>query len=208
MVLDIRDQAAIVGIGVSEFGRNLPASQLTLGATAFKAALADAGLTRDAVDGLSIHLGWPLGVDYDRVADAFGLDIRYVNQAWLHGRFVTQSLQHAALAVATGMADVVACVTAISFTREREILGGPGDHEGSREEGGTHGEAPVYGLTAPAGGAAIAMQRYMALYGATSEQLAAVPMTIRGHALKNPLAVMKKPMTLADHQGSRMVIDP
>jgi acetyl-CoA acetyltransferase len=103
---------------------------------------------------------------------------------------------------------VVACVTAVSFTREREILGGPGDHEGTREEGGTHGEAPIYGLTAPAGGAALAMQRYMALYGATSEQLAAVPMTIRGHALKNPLAVMKKPMTLADHQASRMVIDP
>ncbi|MBI3516163.1 MAG: hypothetical protein HY060_19190 [Proteobacteria bacterium] len=208
MVLDIRDQAAIVGIGVSEFGRNLPASQLMLGAVAFKAALADAGLTRDAVDGLSIHLGWPLGVDYDRVADAFGLEIRYVNQAWLHGRFVTQSLQHAALAVATGMADVVACVTAISFTRVRDFLGGPGDHEGTREEGGTHGEAPVYGLTGPASGAALAMQRYMARYGATSAQLAAVPIAIRKHALMNPNAVMKKPLSLADHQAARWVVEP
>src|SRR3954452_8894519 len=147
MVLDIRDKAAIVGFGLSPFGRNLPQSQLGLAAIAFKSALADAGLTRADVDGLSIHLGWPLGVDYDRVAEAFGLDIRYVNQTWLHGRFVTQALQSAALAVATGMAEVVACVTAVSFTREREILGGPGDHEGSREDGGTHGEAPVYGLT-------------------------------------------------------------
>src|SRR5215467_4710757 len=200
--------AAIVGIGHSNFARGLPDSQLRLAATAFKNALADAGIERRDVDGLSIHLGWPIGVDYDRVAEAFGLEIRYVNQSWLHGRFVTNALQHAALAVCAGLADVVACVTAISFTRERGFLGGPGDHEGSREEGGTHGEAPVYGLTAPAGGAAIAMQRYMALYGATSEQLAAVPMTIRSHAQKNPLAVMQKPMTLADHQGSRMVIDP
>jgi acetyl-CoA acetyltransferase len=200
--------AAIAGIGCSAFGRGLPDSQLRLAATAFKEALADAGLEREDVDGLSIHLGAPLGVDYDRVAEAFGLDIRYVNQSWLHGRFVTNALQHAALAVSAGLADVVACVTAVSFTRERGFLGGPGDVEGNREEGGTHGEAPPYGLTAPAGGAAIAMQRYMHLYGATSEQLAAVPMSIRQHALNNPRAIMREPLTLDAHQKARMVVDP
>src|SRR5262249_8672291 len=94
--------AAIVGIGTSRFGRGLPESQLKLAAIAFKNALADAGLERTDVDGLSIHLGWPLGPDYDRVAEAFGLDIRYVNQSWLHGRFITNALQHAALAVSAG----------------------------------------------------------------------------------------------------------
>jgi acetyl-CoA acetyltransferase len=200
--------AAIVGIGTSAFGRGLPDSQLRLAAVAFKEALADAGLERADVDGLSIHLGAPLGVDYDRVAEAFGLDIRYVNQSWLHGRFVTNALQHAALAVSADLADVVACVTAVSFTRERGFLGGPGDVEGNREEGGTHGEVPPYGLTAPAGGAAIAMQRYMHLYGATSEQLAAVPMSIRQHALNNPRAIMQQPLTLEAHQAARMVVDP
>jgi acetyl-CoA acetyltransferase len=200
--------AAIVGIGASRFGRSLPESQLALAAIAFKAALADAGLARGDVDGLSIHLGWPLGPDYDRVAEAFGLDIRYVNQSWLHGRFITNALQHAALAVAAGLANVVACVTAVSFTRERGFLGGPGDVEGNREEGGTHGEAPPYGLTAPAGGAAIAMQRYMHLYGATSAQLAAVPIAMRRHASKNPAAIMREPLTFAAHQAARMVVDP
>ena len=200
--------AAIVGIGHSSFGRGLPDSQLSLAATAFKNALADAGIERRDVDGLSIHLGWPIGVDYDRVAEGFGLEIRYVNQAWLHGRFVTNALQHAALAVCAGLADVVACVTAISFTRERGFLGGPGDVEGNREEGGTHGEAPPYGLTAPAGGAALAMQRYMHVFKATSEQLAAVPMTLRRHATLNPRAIMKTPLTLEAHQNARMVVDP
>ena len=199
---------AIVGIGTSRFGRGLPESQLKLAAVAFKNALADAGLERGDVDGLSIHLGWPLGPDYDRVAEAYGLEVGYVLQTWLHGRFITSCLQHAAMAVATGMAKVVACVTAISFTREREILGGPGDVEGTRAEGGTHGESPAYGLTAPAGGAALAMQRYMALYGTTSAELAAVPITLRKHALLSPLAVMKKPLTLAEHQTSSMVVDP
>lgn len=200
--------AAIVGIGASRFGRGLPDSQLRLASVAFRAALTDAGLERADVDGLSIHLGWPLGVDYDRVAEAFGLDIRYVNQSWLHGRFVTNALQHAALAVSAGLADVVACVTAVSFTRERGFLGGPGDVEGNREEGGTHGEVPCYGLTAPAGGAAIAMQRYMHLYGVTGEQLAAVPISIRAHAVRNPRAIMREPLTREAYLGARMVVDP
>ena len=207
MALTIRDQTAIAGIGQSEYGRYLPDSQLKLGAKALKAALDDAGLAREDIDGMAIHLGWPLGVDYDRVAEAYGLDLRWVTQTWLHGRFVTSMLQQAAMAVACGLAEVVACFTAISFTRERQILGGPGDAEGTREEGGTHGESPPYGLTAPAGGAAIGMQRYMKQYGATSEQLAAVPVAFRKHALMNPHAVMRQPLTLAGHQASRMVVD-
>jgi len=208
MALTIRDQTAIVGIGQSAYGRFLPDSQLKLGAKALRAALDDAGLARADVDGVAIHLGWPLGVDYDRVAEAYGLDLRWVSQSWLHGRFVTSAIQQAAMAVACGLASVVACVTAISFTRERQILGGPGDAEGTREDGGTHGESPPYGLTAPAGGAALAMQRYMALYGATSAELAAVPIAFRKHALKSPYAVMKKPLTFAEHQAARMVVDP
>lgn len=122
MASNIRNQTAIAGVGVSRFGRSLPESPLQLAAVAFKAALADAGLTRDEVDGLSINLGWPLGLDYDRIAETFGLHIRYANQSWTHGRFVASALQHAALAVYVGMADVVACVTACSFTQQRGLL--------------------------------------------------------------------------------------
>ena len=206
----VRDKAAIVGIGRSQFGRFLPDSQLKLGATAFKGALADSGLERSDIDGLSLHMGWPLGLDYDQIAEAYGLDVRYVTQMWTHGRFIAYTLQHAALAVISGMADVVACVTAISFTRERDILGGPGDMEGMREGGGTHGENPPYGLTAPAAGAALAYQRYMALYGATSEQLAAVPIAFRKHAQLNPHAYTcgRGELTLDDHQSQRMIVDP
>lgn len=200
--------AAIVGIGASEFGRNLPQSQLRLGATAFKAALDDAGLTRGDIDGISIHQGSPLGVDYDRVASAFGLDLRYVNQSWLHGRFVTNSLQHAAMAVSCGLAETVACFTAVSFSRERHILSGEGDHEARREEGGSHGEAPLYGLESPGSGAAIAMSRYMHLFGATSADLAAVPISIRAHAARNPAAIMREPLTLDAHQSARPIIAP
>ncbi len=208
MASNIRNQTAIAGVGVSRFGRRLPESPLQLAAIAFKAALADAGLTRDEVDGLSINLGWPLGLDYDRIAETFGLHIRYANQSWTHGRFVASALQHAALAVYVGMADVVACITACSFTQQRGLLGGDDDVEGTREDGGSHAESHPYGLTSPMGGAALSWSRYMARYGVAPELLAAVPMALRAHAQANPQAIMRKPMTLDDYMGARFVIEP
>ena len=93
------------------------------GAAAFKAALADSGLDRDDVDGLAVNLGWPLGMDYDRIAEAFGLRTRYVSQTWTHGRFGTMSVQQAVMAVASGMADgtasVATCTTAIRSSARR-----------------------------------------------------------------------------------------
>lgn len=208
MPLDLSDQAAIVGIGTSPFGRVRPESKLELAATALESALDDAGLSRTHIDGVAINLGWPLGLDYDRVAEAFGLDIRYVLQTWTHGRFVTMCLQNAAMAVATGLADVVACVTACCFSQNRGMLGGPHDIEGYREDGGAHGETPHYGLTGPASGAALAMQRYMHLYGVTTDALANVCISTREHALGNPGAIMDKPLTIEDHRNAREIVEP
>jgi acetyl-CoA acetyltransferase len=208
MTAGLRDRAAIVGVGTSRFVMKTAASPMRLATEAFKAALADAGLERDAVDGLAINIGWPLGVDYDRFAEVCGLRVRFADQSWTHGRFAGPTLQHAAMAVACGLAAVVACVCGVSFVQERGLLGGPGDFEGTREEGGTHEENPAYGLTAPAAGAALAARRYFALYGATSADLAAVPIAFRKHARLNPQALMRTPLTLDDHQRSRWVVEP
>ena len=69
-------RAATVGIGASGSGRYLPQTRLQLPPTAFREALDDAGRSRDDIDGLS--LGWPLGVDYDRLAEVFGLPVEVV----------------------------------------------------------------------------------------------------------------------------------
>lgn len=200
--------ACIVGVGCSRFGENLPETQVALGAAALKAALDDAGLARDDIDGLSLNYGSPLGVDYDRLAAAFGLDLRYVNQTWLNGRFITTTLMHAALAVEAGVADVVACVTAISFSRVRDRLGETLTPESLREEGGTHGEAPAYGLTSPAGGAALGFQRYLHQYGVDRELVGAIPIALRAHASANPAATKRRPMSAADYERSPLVCDP
>ena len=51
-------------------------------------------------------------------------------------------------------------------------------------------------------------RRHMIEYGTTEEQFAEVAVATRRHALRNPNAVMRTPMAIADHLGSRMIAEP
>lgn len=208
MMIDLRSRAAIVGIGATPFLRRSPQGAISLAATALRAALDDAGLERDEVDGIAIHTGTPLGVDYDRFAEAVGLNLRHAAQYWLHGRFVTLALQNAALTVACGLADMVACVTAVKFIDVRGALGGDADHEGLREGGGSHGEEPAFGLTSPSGGAALFARRYFHEYGVDERVLRDVVLSSRAHAARNPAALRREPFTAADYDREQRIIDP
>src|SRR5437660_1536253 len=85
---------------------------------------------------------------------------------------------------AAGPAPTVACLVGLSFTR-LGTMGGAGDVEGERQGGGSHGEMPVFGMTAPGAGAAMAMRIYFDRYGGGPEQLAAIPIAFRKHARLN-----------------------
>jgi len=63
-------------------------------------------------------------------------------------------------------------------------------------------------MTSPGAVLALLFQRHMQLYGTTSEQLAAVPVAFRKHAVLNPAAVMRTPITVADHQAARFICEP
>jgi acetyl-CoA acetyltransferase len=206
--MDLRGQAAIIGIGDTPFVRHADESALALAAQAFKAALADAGATRDDVDGLATHYGSPIGVDYDRFAEAMGLNIRHAAQYWNHGRFVTTTLQQAALTVIAGLADVIAVVTSVKFLSVRAGLGGDKDRENAREGGGTHGEEPTFGLTSPAGGAALTAQAYMERYGYDRDMLFDVVRSSRAHAARNPRAMRREPFDAEVYAEEPLVIEP
>lgn len=206
---DLKDRAAIAGAGNSVYGRRLMRSPIDLAGEALKNALDDAGLARHELDGLIVSFGSPIGADADTLAVALGLDLRAYNQTWAHGRFTASSIAWAAMIVNTGLADAVACLAAVSFSgMRRPMMGGAGDREGAREAGGGHGEDPVYGMTSPGAGAAMVAQRYFERFGATSRQLAAVPVAFRKHAAMNPYAIMREPFDLEDHQRSRFVCEP
>ncbi|MBI3796091.1 MAG: thiolase family protein [Deltaproteobacteria bacterium] len=206
---NLKDKTAVCGVGHSPYGRRLNRSTIDLAGEAIRHALDDAGLGRDDLDGLIVSFGTPIGADADTLAYALGLKLKMYNQTWAHGRFTASCLQWAAMAVNAGLANAVACLTAISFSGfRRPMMGGAGDSEGAWEAGGGHGEDPVFGMTSPGAGAALVAQKYFARFGATSRQLAAVPVAFRKHASLNPTAIMREPITVDDHQNSRFVCEP
>jgi len=206
---ELRDRTAVCGVGQSTYGRRLKRSAIDLAGEALRGAVTDAGLTKDDVDGLIVSFGTPLGADADTLAQVLGLKLRMYDQTWAHGRFTATCVQQAAMTVAAGLADVVACMASVSFSGlRRPRMGGSSDREGAREGGGGHGEDPVYGMTSPGAGAALVAQRYFETYGATSEQLASVPVTFREHAVLNPEAIMRAPLSVEEHQESRFVCEP
>ncbi len=66
-----------------------------------------------------------------------------------------------------------------------------------------------FGLATPASWVALAARRYMHDFGATSEDFGRVSVACRRHAAVNPHAwFYKKPITLAQHQASRFIVEP
>ena len=195
-----RDKTAVCG--VSNFVGSYPdRTALSLAGEAFKLALDDCGMHKDEIDGV-ICLSF--GSDYDRLLEALGLNVRYAHQGWTHGRFISPTVQQAAMVVGMGMAKNVAII----HGKRRKPYGQPTDLAMWRQGLGPHGESPAYGALRPAFGAAIAAKRYFHMYGGGNEDLAPIAVAFRKHARLNPIAVRKEPMTLADHQKSPWIVDP
>lgn len=207
-------EACVVGVGTSEaFGFDLGKSPLRQQVEAFKAALTDAGLSKDDIDGFSTAHGAPLGVDYEEFVLATGLKCRWISQMWAHGRWAATALADAALAVSAGFADYIAILNTSSrrkgYVRHLVPLGGLGAHEGLRDTGGGHGEWDVHGVDVPGTGTSITARRYMDRYGATEADLGAVAVAIRENATHNPMAIMRdRPMDYEAYLAEPMISLP
>ena len=65
---------------------------------------------------------------------------------------------------------------------------------------------PEYGYFGAVAAHAFGAQRHMHEFGTTREQFAEVAIAFREHALKNPAAQMKKPLTLEDYFKARLIV--
>lgn len=201
-MISLKDTAAIAGVGATPQGKLPGSSSLSLAVDAFTLALDDAGLEKSDIDGLLTFPGTsaPEGPkNYLRLGETLGINPRFTGSMVMGGSTGGALVQQAAMAIATGMADVVACV-----------FGDAARTGGSRFAGasGWGDSWGIWGMFSAAANSAIAASRHMALYGTTSEQLAEVAVGCRRHAAMNPNAVMRQPITVADHQASRFVVEP
>ncbi|HXA60520.1 MAG TPA: acetyl-CoA acetyltransferase [Streptosporangiaceae bacterium] len=202
--MGLRDKAAIAGVGYTPFSKNSGVSTLTLACDAILAALADAGLTVDDVDAIATHRvgdSTPPWV----VAPALGVP----EVTWYLDQFGGGSVSHsviaqAAMAVASGVASTVVCYRAIN-ARSEFRMGGTG--RGPAPLFDVQYQAP-YGYFAPPQQFAMFARTHMNRYGTTHEQFGAVAVAQRAHAVKNPRALKRDPITLDDYLASRYIAEP
>ncbi len=204
----LRDRAAIVGIGATEFSKQSGRSELSLAVEAVLAALADAGIGAEEVDGLTTYT-----MDHNAEIDVFrnigGKDLRFFSRVHYGGGAACAPVMQAAMAVATGIAEVVVCYRAMNARSLYRLGSGTPPPSVTPAEASQFQWYMPFGMVTPASWVAIAAQRYMHDYGATSEDFGRVTVACRKHAANNPRAWFHgMPITLEEHQASRWIVEP
>lgn len=201
----LRNRVAIVGVGESDIGKVPHMTGLGLNAQAAKRALDETGLKVSDIDGLLTAYSFtePYFMLGTVLCEYLGLQPRFNASVIVGGASPAVMLKHAAEAIATGQ-----CTTVLVCAGENRATGQTRDQAVAAlaAVGHPYFERP-YGASIPGCYAMIA-RCHMDQFGTTPEQLAAVAVTTRQHAVLHPNAHMRKPITLADVQSSKPIADP
>lgn len=208
--MTLRGRTAIVGIGQTEFSKDSGRGELQLAAEAVLAALDDAGLGVDDVDGfVTMTIDPTEDVDLIRTLGVPGLSYSH---RLPHGGGGSGATVHAAAAgIVSGAADVVVIYRALNarsgrrFGRARD----PGQRPPSGTGWGASNWLAPFGALSPAAMISLGSVPYMHRYGVTNEDFGRYVVGIRDFAATNPAAWYSgKPISLSEHQESRWIVEP
>lgn len=209
-------KVCITGIGQTRAGRPSDRSALQLTLDACLEAIADAGISVDDVDGLICHPGKsPEGggiAPTGTVETMMALGIRpvWTNPSNYEGPGHMAAIFQAIMAIATGLCRhvlvfrTVAQATSRLQSRASTLLMG----QRERVDPGNNAYSVPYHAYSPVNLWALYAQAYFDKYGATEEQLGWLAVNGRRHAMHNPNAIYKKPLTIEDYLDSRMISTP
>jgi acetyl-CoA acetyltransferase len=204
----ITEQVVIVGIGETPIGKLLGLSPVEIQALAVREALRYCGITVRDIDGM-VALG-PYAIPntgfVTTLAEYVGATLSYCATIDAGGTVTSMlMLQQAIWAIASGHCDVVVCSSG-----ENLLTGRPKGRHGAVIQnlvGGEEFEEP-FGIPNMVSQYALVAKRYMHEFGTTEEDMGAVAVAARSHAVLNDNAVKRSPLTLAEHQSSRMISTP
>lgn len=169
---------------------------------ALAALIRGSGLAKGDIDGVCVS-SFTLGPDTAvGLMQHLGMSPRWLDHIPMGGASGVVALRRAARAVQAGDADVIACIagdtnhvdsfrnTVSQFSRFAQDAVYP------------------YGAGGPNASFALLTDHYMRHHGATREDFGKLCVAQRDNALKNPHALMKKPMSLAEYMAARPITDP
>jgi acetyl-CoA acetyltransferase len=208
------DKVRITGVGMSQVGRRLMRNPVSLAVDACLAAIADAGLTRDDIDGLAAHAGPRTADGYSAAGIADVDDVLCVRPRWhASGMEVpghTGAVTNAALAVAAGLCRHVVVFRATWESTAQALMRAQA-RAPAREAGGVSGpmqwQVP-FGAVSAANWVALYASRHFARYGTRREHLGQIALNARRNAALNPNAIYREPLTMEAYLGARMISTP
>jgi acetyl-CoA acetyltransferase len=196
---------------------------VVLAVEAADAAIADAGLTRDEIDGLTTYPGGMLGGGMSEGGIYALEDALRLRPSWINGGLETPgqggAVIAAMLAVAAGLCKHVLCIRTVweaTYAAEQraKFSGAPGSASaivpaaGSNRIGGDMQWRVPFGASSAANWIAMQASAHFDRYGTTRETLAAIALNGRANAALNPWAIYKEPLTLEDYLGARTITTP
>ncbi|WP_254205137.1 thiolase family protein [Nocardia alni] len=214
MTRHFEHDSVISGAGRSASGRRLGRSPADLTVEAALAAIRDAGLTRDDIDGISTYPGGDAvpSHGYGGPPSYIVQDALRLRPTWFQG----------AAELPGQLGALVAAMTAVSAGLARHVLVYRTVTESSAQ--GTGGRRAVFdpdgdavsmagwltpfGAPSAANWLALLAARHFHEFGTTREQLARIPLTCRRHAALNPHAIYRQPLSLEEYLDARMVSTP
>ena len=203
-----RDRCAISGIGWTDFSRSSGRSELTLATQASLAAISDAGLTPQDIDGI-VRCDMDLVRPNDLV-DALGMTrLDYFGDSGPGGVAPCGQVGQAVAAIVSGQATNVLVYRALNGRSGRRF--GLSSVTSDRVGGnGTYDEFFLpYGLLSPGQIFGLIAQRHMIEYGTNEKDLGAIAIACRNRANANPLAQMHdRALTMDDYLAARMISRP
>jgi len=206
-------RAAVVGVGETDFNADYKAARTkapgyegqtaeNLATLAFERALADSGLRREDIDGLSVSFLYG-GPGAAETATMLGLSPRYMTDRG--GGICAGPIPVACHAVANGECDTIALIFAAATRSIGRKFGGQRFDSGGPSSYFYH---HPWGWSSQAAHWAMIWQFYQQAYGATEADLASVAIQLRENAMRNPNAIMQSPLTVEKYLDSRYVVRP
>lgn len=202
--------AAIAGIGATEFSKESGRSELQLAAECSLAACQDAGINPQDIDGMitftidnsdEIGLARCLGVK----------DLAYTTRIPGGGAAAAATIYQAMALVNAGLCNNVLIWRAMNERSQYRFGQNPTNMQGYT---GGHGTGSLlwcipYGAMTPASWGALQGARYMHTYGISNRDLGYLAVQQRAYAATNPKAwFYERPITLEDHQNSKWIQEP
>ena len=193
---------AIVGVGYSELTKKSGRSVLDLATQASRAAIEDAGLSSNDIDGVGSFMVLGDSVSTEAVATSLALpETRYVMDFQQGGQSPSWVVANAAMAVSQGYAENVVVFRALN--------GRSGIRVGSSAFSGGAGQFryPI-GYDTYMQYIAMWARRYLIETNHEPEDLGAIPIAQRWYAERNERAIQRKPLDRETYLASPMVVDP